>query len=97
MQTFTFCTSMLETNGRVNDALVLSKCTFDEALHKNILNMPVERVFVAVEVLLLFFEGTFNDKTKKVFNYRRVSENAFGKMVQNFECAKSLLHAKSNK
>jgi hypothetical protein len=39
--------------------------TFDEALCKNILNVPVERVFVAVEVLPLFFEGTFNNKTKK--------------------------------
>jgi hypothetical protein len=55
---------MLETNGRANNTPVFSKCTFDEALRKNILNMPAERVFVAVEALPLFFEETFN-KTKK--------------------------------
>jgi hypothetical protein len=68
MQTFTFRTSVLETNGRANDALVISKCTFDEALRKNILNMPVERVFVAAEALPLFFEETFN-KTKQKKKY----------------------------
>jgi len=33
-----------DPNGRANDALVCSKCTFDEALRKNVLNMHVERV-----------------------------------------------------
>jgi hypothetical protein len=55
---------MLETNGRANDALVFSECTFDEALRKNILNMPAERVFVVFEALPLFFEETFNKKKK---------------------------------
>jgi len=55
---------LLETNERANDALVISKYAFDEALRKNILNMPVERVFVAVEALPLFFEKIFN-KTKQ--------------------------------
>lgn len=40
---------------------------------------------------------TKQNKKKKVFNYKRVAENVFGKMVQNFEREKSLLHAQSNK
>jgi len=34
------------TNGRVNDALVFSKSTFNEALQRNTLNLPTEGVFV---------------------------------------------------
>jgi hypothetical protein len=86
---------MLGKNGRLNDALVFSKCTFDEALRKNTLNMPVVRVLVAVEALPLFFEETFNKM--KIYLTLGVSENAFGKMVQNLECTKILLHAESNK
>ena len=44
---------MLGTNGRANDALVISKCTFNEALRNIILNMPVEKVFVAIDALPL--------------------------------------------
>jgi len=34
------------TNGRVNDALVFSKSTFNEFLKTNALNLPTEGVFV---------------------------------------------------
>jgi hypothetical protein len=44
---------MLGTNGKAKDALVFSKCTFNESLRKNILNMPAERVFVAIDALPL--------------------------------------------
>jgi hypothetical protein len=84
------------TNGRVNDALVFSKSTFNEALQTNTLNLPTEGVFVGDDAFPLR-KNTMKPYSMKrpltvkerIFNYRLsrarcVSENAFGIMVSRF-------------
>jgi len=84
------------TNGRVNDALVFSKPTFNEVLQTNTLNLPTEGVFVGDDAFLLR-KNTMKPYTLKrpltlkerIFNYRlsrarRISENAFGIMVSRY-------------
>jgi len=83
-------------NGRVNDALVFSKSTFNEVLQTNTLNLSTEGVFVGVDAFPLRKNKmkpysmtrplTIKERT---FNYRlsracRVSENAFGIMLSRF-------------
>lgn len=83
------------TNGRANDALVFSKCTFNEALENNWLNIPDHGVFVGDDAFPLrtsllkpYSKNTLSDQ-EKIFNYRlsrarRVAENAFGILVSRF-------------
>lgn len=84
------------TNGRVNDALVFSKSTFNEVLQTNTLNLPTEGVFVGDDAFPLRknIMKPYSMKRpltikERIFNYRlsrarRVSENAFGIMVSRF-------------
>jgi len=84
------------TNSRVNDALVFSKSTFNEALQTNTLNLPTEGVFVGDDAFPLRknimkpYSMTRPLTIKeRIFNYRLsraccVSENAFGVMVSRF-------------
>ena len=85
------------TNGRVNDALVFSKSTFNEALQTNTLNLPTEGVFVGNDAFPLRKNIMKPYSMKRpltvkdrIFNYvlsraGRVSENAFGIMISRFQ------------
>lgn len=84
------------TNGRVNDASVFSKSSINEALEKNLLNIPPEGVFVAddafplrTNILKPYARNTFLTDRQKIFNYRlsrarRIVENSFGILVSRF-------------
>lgn len=83
------------TNGRANDALVFTKCTFNEALENNLLNIPQEGVFVGDDAFPLrtYLLKPYSKKSltleERVFNYRlsrarRLSENVFGILVSRF-------------
>jgi hypothetical protein len=91
------------TNGRVNDALVFSKSTFNEALQTNTLNLPTQGVFVS-DYAFPLRKNIMNPYIMKrpltvkerIFNYRLsraccVSENAFGIMVSRFWVYKKLM------
>lgn len=84
------------TNGRVNDAAVFAKSTFNEALQNNSLNIPEQGIFVADDAFPLRTNilkpysrcGPLTEK-QKIFNYRlsrarRVVENTFGILVSKF-------------
>ena len=88
------------TSGRVNDALVFSKSTFNEVLQKNTLNLPTEGVFVGDDASLLRknIMKPYSMKRpltikERIFNYRLptarlVSETAFGIMVSRLRVYK---------
>jgi hypothetical protein len=91
------------TNGRVNDALALSKSTFNGALQTNALNLPTEGVFAGNDafplrndIMKLYSMKRPLTINKRIFNYRlsrarRVSENAFGIMVSRFRVYENLI------
>ena len=65
------------TNGRVNDALVFSKSTFNEVLQTNTLNLPSEVVFVGDDVfplrkniMKLYSMKRLLTVKERIFNYR---------------------------
>lgn len=84
------------TNGRVNDALVFSRSTFNLALQNNSLHLPQDGVFVGDgafpltrNIMKPYAMKRPLTEQEKVFNYRlsrarRVSENAFGILVSRF-------------
>ena len=84
------------TNGRVNDALVFSKSSFNAALESKTLNVPERGVFVGDDAFPLrkdllkpFSRCGRLSQTQLIFNYRvsrarRVVENAFGILVSRF-------------
>ena len=83
------------TNGRTNDALVFSKCLFNQALENGSLKISSQSVFVGNDAFPLrtnllkpYSKNALNIK-ERVFNYRlsrarRVSENAFGILAACF-------------
>ena len=84
------------TNGRVNDAAVFAKSSFNVALEHNLLQVPTQGVIIGDDAFPLrtnLFKpyprcGLLN-QTQLVFNYRlsrarRVVENAFGILVSRF-------------
>ena len=82
-------------NCRTNDALVFSKCSFNQALENGSLKIPSQGVFVGDAAFSLrtnflnpYSKNALNIK-ERVFNYRlsrarRVSENSFGILAARF-------------
>lgn len=84
------------TNGRVNDATVFSKSSLNKAIEQNLLNIPSNSVFVGDDAFPLrtnllkpYPRSAPLSLQQRVFNYRlsrarRISENAFGILVERF-------------